>query len=301
MPLCEMRMTVCGEGMAFKYWKNCLKHRWIFRVPLLSCWLGWWEVQPLFSLVSLSSSVSPLSQMMSVSRTQRITFAPRLPMASGPRSFDENSRKAVKEEKIKSAALSALVSADPPWESLWDHNTSHKTAGARPACLKRTCLSVERGCTELESGGKRKVSRIHRLNEGFSGQAYRIGAGMVEWEVVCGDWRRRGGLLVIIWSLSTTPAPHSPTPEGSRPCCVYHRPPMDSLKSDRNKRQDCALLLPRIYLRLTLLTSALHVSQRNKLYSWLSLYVFIIKCYIKMLTNLEKKESCLYASVYYKV
>ncbi|KAG8013341.1 hypothetical protein GBF38_021656 [Nibea albiflora] len=46
--------------------------------------------------------------MMTVSRTQRITFAPRLPMVSGPRSFDENSRKAVKEEKIKSAALSAL-------------------------------------------------------------------------------------------------------------------------------------------------------------------------------------------------
>lgn len=99
-------------------------------------WLGWCEVQPLFSPVSLSSSVSPLSQMMTVSRTQWITFVPRLPMASGPRSFDENSRKAVKEEKIKSAALSALVSADPPWESLWDHNTSHKTAGARPAVWK---------------------------------------------------------------------------------------------------------------------------------------------------------------------
>lgn len=99
-------------------------------------WLGWRKVQPLFPLVSQSSSVSPLSQMMSVSRTQRITFAPRLPMASRPRSFDENSRKAVKDEKIKSAALSALVSADPPWERLWDHNTSHKTAGAQPAVWK---------------------------------------------------------------------------------------------------------------------------------------------------------------------
>ncbi|TNN80191.1 hypothetical protein EYF80_009516 [Liparis tanakae] len=48
-------------------------------------------------------------RMMSVSRTQRITFAPTLPMRSGPRSFDENSRKAVKEEKITSAALSALA------------------------------------------------------------------------------------------------------------------------------------------------------------------------------------------------
>lgn len=90
----------------------------------------------LFSLVSLCSSVSPLSQMMSVSRTQRITFVLRLPMASRPRSFDENLRKAVKEEKIKSAAPSALVSADPPWESLRDHNTSHKTAGAWPAVWK---------------------------------------------------------------------------------------------------------------------------------------------------------------------
>ncbi len=140
---------------------------------------------------------------------------------------------------------------------------------------------------------------MHRLNEGLSGQTYRIGAGMVEWELVCGEWRKRGFLLVFIWSLSTTPAPHSPSLEGSRPCCVYHRPPMDSLKSDRNKRQDCVLPLPHIYLRLTLSTSALRVSQRNKLYSWLSLCVFIIKCYINMwLTNLEKKESCLYASFY---
>lgn len=84
----------------------------------------------------LPSSVSPLSQTMTVSWIQRIRFAPRLPMASGPRSCDENSRKAAKEEKIKSAALSALVSADPPWESLWDHNTSHKTAGAWPAVWK---------------------------------------------------------------------------------------------------------------------------------------------------------------------
>lgn len=47
-----------------------------------------------------------------------------------------------------------------------------------------------RGSSELEkgkSGGKRKVSRIHRLNEGLSSQTYRIGAGMVEWELVCGD------------------------------------------------------------------------------------------------------------------
>ena len=149
-----------------------------------------------------------------------------------------------------------------------------------------------------KSWEKRKVSHINRLNEGLSGQTYRIGGGTVEREVVCGDWRRRGGLLVIIWSISTTPAPRSATPEGSHPRCVNHRPPMDSLKSDRNKRQDCVLPLPRIYLRLALLTPALHVPPRNKLYSWLSLCVVIIKCYIKMLfTNLgRKKESCLYAS-----
>lgn len=90
----------------------------------------------LFSQLSLPSSLSPLSQMMTVSQIQRIRFAPGLPMANGQRSFDENSRKAVKEEKIESAALLALVSADPPWESLWDHNTSHKTAGAWPAIWK---------------------------------------------------------------------------------------------------------------------------------------------------------------------
>lgn len=56
----------------------------------------------------------------------------------------KNSRKAVKDEKIKSAALSALVSADPPWESLWDHNTSHKTAGARPAVWKGPASLRER-------------------------------------------------------------------------------------------------------------------------------------------------------------
>lgn len=109
--------------------------------------------------------------------------------------------------------------------------------------------------------------------------------------------KKEGALLVIIWSLSTTPASHSPTPEGSRPCCVYHRPPMDSLKSDRNKRQDCALPLPRIYLRLTLLTSTLHVSQKNKLYSWLSLCVFIIKCCIKMLTKKKAAYTLLFYSV----
>lgn len=127
---------------------------------------------------------------------------------------------------------------------------------------------------------KEEVSPICRLNEGLSGQTYRIKAGMVEWEVewevVCGDWRK-GELLVIIRSLSRTPAPHSPPPEGSHPCCVYHSPPMDSIKSDRNKRENCVPPLSCIYLRLSLLTSALHVCERNKLYSWLSLNVFIIK------------------------
>lgn len=221
----------------------------------------------------------------------------------GPRSFDENSRTAVKVEKIKSAAPSALVSADPSWESLRDHNTSHKTAGAwpavwkGPASLEWASTELEKGQSEGERGRGRKVSRIHRLNEGLSGQTYRIGAAMVEWELVCGDSRRggvrgwRGALLVIIWSLSTTPVSHSPTSEGSGPCCVYHGPPMDSLKSDRNKRQDCVLPLPRIYLRLTLLTPALHASQRSKLYSWFGLCIFIIKSGIKMLlTNLEKKK-----------
>lgn len=182
----------------------------------------------------------------------------------------------MKEEKIKSAALSALVSADPPWESLWDHNTSHKTAGAWPAIWKGPASHWvrERWTGEGKEwmggrGGEKKEKFL--VYAGWMRvlvvKTYRIGAGMVEWELVCGDWRGRGVLLVIIWSLSTTPASHSPTPEGSRPCCVYHWPPMDSPKSDRNKRQDCALPLPRIYLRLTLLTSTLHVSVRDKLYS----------------------------------
>lgn len=125
----------CREGMAFKYWKNCLKHCWIFRGPELSCGLVDMKFSP-FSLSSIPVLISVSTVTADVSRTQRITFAQRLPMASRPRSFDENSRKAVKEEKIKSVALSALVSADPPWESLWDHNTSHKTVGARPAVWK---------------------------------------------------------------------------------------------------------------------------------------------------------------------
>lgn len=100
-------------------------------------WLGWCEVQPLFSLVSLSSSVSLHCHRWCLFRGHRESHLRRgFPWRAEPRSFDENSRKAVKEEKIKSAALSALVSADPPWESLWDHNTSHKAAGARPAVWK---------------------------------------------------------------------------------------------------------------------------------------------------------------------
>lgn len=86
-----------------------------------------------------SSPASPLS----FSQTHRITFAAMLPMASGPRSSDENSRKAVKERKIKSAALSVLVSADPPGENLWDHNSSNKT-GSPASRLKGTCLSGTR-------------------------------------------------------------------------------------------------------------------------------------------------------------
>lgn len=216
-------------------------------------WLSWCGVQPLFSLVSLSSSMSPLSQMMSVSQTQRITFAPRLPMASGPRSFDENSRKAAKEEKIKSAALSALVSADPPWESLRDHNTSHKTAGARPVVWKgpashwsERVLNWRRERVEgkerfLIYAGWMRVSAVKPIElkqEWWSGRWY------VGIEEEGGRW------LVIMWSISATPAPLSPTPEGSRPCCVNHSPPMDPLKSDRNKRQACVLTLPCIHLRL---------------------------------------------------
>lgn len=142
MALTKTRMTVCWEGTAFKYWRECLKRCWIFRVPLLSCRLGWCEVQP-----HLPGRVPVL---ISVSRCRRwwLFFfsgghvggnricAEASHGERGPRSFDENSRTAVKEEKIKSAAPSALVSADPSWESLRDHNTSHKTAGAWPAVWK---------------------------------------------------------------------------------------------------------------------------------------------------------------------
>lgn len=194
----KMRMTVCWEGTAFKYWKNCLKHCLIFRVPLLSC--GWVDVRfrP-YSLQFPCPHHCLRCHRWWLFHGHRESHLRRgFPWRAGPRSFDENSRKAVKEEKIKSAALSALVSADPPWESLWDHNTSHKNSGSPASRLKRTFLSLEWGSTELEkgkSGGKRKVSHMHRLNEGLSGQTYRIGAGMVEWELVCGEWRK-GGVLV---------------------------------------------------------------------------------------------------------
>lgn len=72
---------------------------------------------------------------------------------------------------------------------------------------------------------------------------------------------------------------------------------MDSPKSDWNKRQECELPLPHIYLRLTLLTSTLHVSRRNELYSRLALYVFIMKCYVKW-RLIWKKESCVYVSFF---
>lgn len=172
-----------------------------------------------------------------------------------------------------------------PWERLWDHNARHKTAGAPASCLKRTCLSTRANWSgELEKGDRAAlgvveggVSRIHRLNEGLwvvepieLSRNGGVGVGMQ------GDWRGRGVLLVIIWSLSTTPASHSPTPEGSRPCCVYHWPPMDSLKSDRNKRQDCALPplshLPEAY-PLDLGSTCLSEGQ---IIFWLSLHVYFV-------------------------
>lgn len=101
------------------------------------------QMAPLFSWkASILSSIPVLISVSTVTDddcftdTRNQICGQGFPWRVGPRSFDENSRKAVKEEKIKSAALSALVSADPPWESLWDHNTSHKTAGAWPAIWK---------------------------------------------------------------------------------------------------------------------------------------------------------------------
>lgn len=162
----------------------------------------------------------------------------------------------------------------------------HKATGARSAVLKRTCLSLQWGGFWT---GEEKFPVCTGWMRVLVVKTYRIGAGMVEWEVVFGGLKEGGqaGRLVIIWSLSTRAAPHSPTAEGPRPCCAYHRPPMDSLQPERNKRQECVLPLPPIYLRLSLLTPTPHVSQKNGSSPWLTLYFFIMKWFMESLANLE--------------
>lgn len=180
--------------------------------------------------------------------------------------FDENSRKACERREDQISASIGPRKCWSPWESLRDHNTSHKNSRIPASRLKGTCPSPSEGAVNWRRErpeGKEKFLVYDGWMGVLSDQTYRIGGGLVEWELVCRGFKEVGALLVIIWSLSTTPAPHSPTPEGSCPCCVYHRPPMDSFKSDRNRRQACALPLPRIYLRLTLLTPSQRVSQKN--------------------------------------
>lgn len=166
-------------------------------------WLGWREVQPLFSPLSPSSSASPLSQMMSVSRTQRITVCrPRLPTASGPTKFWWKLEKGSesREDQI-SGSIGTRKCWSPPERAcgitilpIKQREPGQPSERDLPLTGVREDWTGEGERVE----GKRKVSRIHRLNEGLSGQTYRIGAGTVEWELVCRDWRRAGGAC---WSL----------------------------------------------------------------------------------------------------
>lgn len=71
---------------------------------------------------------------------------------------------------------------------------------------------------------------------------------------------------------------HSPAHDGLHPRCVYHSPPMDSIKADRNNKQRCVHPLCHTYLKLNLLTLLLHVPQRNKRVSRPKLSAFTFKC-----------------------
>lgn len=124
----------------------------------------------------------------------------------------------------------------------------HKNSGSEASLLKRTCLQLRWASGELEkrmSGGERGGRKGSERVLVVKPIEVEQGRWRGWWYV---DWRRSkrrggeegGGLLFIIWRISTTPAPHSPTPKGSHPRCVNHRPPMDLLKSGRNQRLDWA-------------------------------------------------------------
>lgn len=132
-PLIDAPRLCADRCLLGRNWKECLKHCWIFRLPGLSfMWQGWSEVQPLFSLVSLSSSVLPLSPMMSVSRTWRIRVFFFLFFFLALASHRCHSKKfwwklQKKASERRGDQIGGSISpgdAEYPWEGLWDHNTS---------------------------------------------------------------------------------------------------------------------------------------------------------------------------------
>lgn len=121
-----------------------------------------------------------------------------LPVVSEPRSFDENTGKAVKEEKIKSVPLSALISADLPERAceitilpIKQQDPGHPSERDLPNTGVKEQWTGE-GRVEKWSGGKRKVSHIYRLN----GEAKCIELKEDWWS---GSWyvgtEERGGLV----------------------------------------------------------------------------------------------------------
>lgn len=106
--------------------------------------------------------------MLAVLPMRGIRFVPRLPGARGPTSLMRTRGKPVKEEKIKSASPSALVSADPPERAcgITILPIKQQDPGQPP---ERDLPLTERGSGQLEKGEtrrERKVSGIRRLNGG---------------------------------------------------------------------------------------------------------------------------------------
>lgn len=147
-----------------------------------------------------SSVLISAAEMMAAPPTRRIWFVPRLPGVRGSTSLMRTRGKPVKEEQIKSAPPSALVSADPPERACGITILPIKTAGSRPAAWKGPAShrARERSTGEgRDQRGKKSfwyttaewgflvTKRIELEEDWWSGSWY------------AGDWRRWG----LCWSL----------------------------------------------------------------------------------------------------
>ena len=221
-----MRITVYWEGMALKYWKKYLKQCWIFRIRLLSC--GWVDVKfsPCFFSLPVLISLSTGTDDVCFKDPEDHICAKACHGEWAKKFWWKLEKGCERRDDQISSSISPRKCWSPPLKSLWDHNTSQETEGAWSAIWKGTASHRSEG---VLNWGRERVEGKERflINAGWmrvlSGQTYRNGVGGGKWGP------KKGGLVVITWSMSTTPAPHSPLPEGSRPCCVNYRPPMDLL------------------------------------------------------------------------